>query len=152
VATHLSGDRSVDQVKVLFKRSLEAAKARPQRIMTDGLRSYEEGFRKVFYSRRKENRVEYIRSPGIRGRSHNNLIERFHGTIKDRTKPMRGFKADYSCSTILDGFVAHYNFVRGHLGLDGMTPAQAANLDLPLDGGWADLVRVATWNRTAKEI
>src|SRR3990172_815511 len=149
VATHLSGDRSVDQVKVLFRRSLEAAKARPLKVMTDGLRSYEEGFRKVFYSRRKENRVEYVRSPGIRGRSHNNLIERFHGTIKDRTKPMRGFKADYSCKAILDGFVAHYNFVRGHLGLDCRTPAEAAGLDLPVDGGWADLVRVATWNRTA---
>ena len=139
VATHLSGDRSVDQVKVLFRRSLEAAKARPLKVMTDGLRSYEEGFRKVFYSRRKENRVEYVRSPGIRGRSHNNLIERFHGTIKDRTKPMRGFKADYSCKAILDGFVAHYNFVRGHLGLDCRTPAEAAGLDLPVDGGWGDL-------------
>ena len=151
VATHLSGDRSVDQVKVLFRRSLEAAKARPLKVMTDGLRSYEEGFRKVFYSRRKENRVEYVRSPGIRGRSHNNLIERFHGTIKDRTKPMRGFKADYSCKAILDGFVAHYNFVRGHLGLDCRTPAEAAGLDLPVDGGWGDLVKLATWNQTAKE-
>lgn len=41
--------------------------------------------------------MEYVRSPGLRGRPNNNLIERFHGTIKDRTKPMRGFKADYSC-------------------------------------------------------
>ena len=150
VATHLSGDRSVEQVKVLFRRSLENAKGRPQRVMTDGLQSYGEGFNKVFYRRRKEERVEYVRSPGLRGRPNNNLIERFHGTIKDRTKPMRGFKADYSCGAILDGFVAHYNLLRGHLALDGRTPAEASGLDLPLEGGWADLVRIATWSKTAK--
>ncbi len=86
VATHLSGDRSIAEVKTLFKKSLETAKVRPLRITSDGLQSYQEGFRKVFYSRRREDRVEYIRSPGLRGRANNNLIERFHGTVKERTK------------------------------------------------------------------
>lgn len=151
VATHLSGNRSIAQVKALFKKSLESAKVRPLRITSDGLQAYQEGIRKVFYGRRRQDRVEYIRSPGIRGRANNNLIERFHGTLKDRTKVMRGLKAEHSGGTILDGFVAHYNLLRGHLALDGRTPAQAADLDLPLEGGWADLVKVATWNRTAKE-
>jgi len=73
---------------------------------------YRSGFSKVFYSHRRERPVEYVRSPGIRGQPDNNLIERFHGTIEDRTNPIRGFKAEYSFGAVLDGFVVHYNLLR----------------------------------------
>ena len=48
-------------------------------------------------------------------------------------------------------FSACYNPLRSHLALDGMTLAQAFDIELPLDGGWADLVKTDTRNRTAKE-
>ncbi len=50
------------------------------------------------------------------------------------------------------GFAAHYDSLRSHLALDGMTPAQAADIEPPLGGGVAALVKIPTWSRTAKEI
>ncbi len=39
-----------------------------------------------FYSRYKEHRVEFVRRAGIRAKETNNVIERLHGTLKDRLK------------------------------------------------------------------
>jgi len=48
-------------------------------------------------------------------------------------------------------FSACSNPLRSHLALDGMTLARAADIELPLDRGRADLVKTETRNRTAKE-
>lgn len=48
-------------------------------------------------------------------------------------------------------FVARSNLLRGHLALDGMTPAHATIVGSLLDEGWTDLVPTATKNRTDKE-
>jgi transposase-like protein len=60
--------------------------------VVDGLWAYEKGFKKVFYSRYKEHRVEFVKRAGIRARETNNVVERLHGTLKDRLKPLRGLK------------------------------------------------------------
>ncbi|MEM2909209.1 MAG: DDE-type integrase/transposase/recombinase [Candidatus Bilamarchaeaceae archaeon] len=62
--------------------------------MTDGLRTYEKAFKKAFYSRYKEDKVELIRRVGIRTRETNNVVERLHGALKDRLKSMRGLKSE----------------------------------------------------------
>ena len=50
-------------------------------------------------------------------------------------------------STIVDGFRIYYNFIRPHMGLNGKTPAQQANIDLELGRNkWLDLVKKAVKN------
>ena len=73
----------------------------------------------------------------------NNIIERFHNTLKERFKVTRGFGSTEGAENWLDGFVIQYNFIREHMSLDGKTPAQATGLDLPLDNGWGDLIQWA---------
>jgi hypothetical protein len=65
-----------------------------------------------------------------------------HGTVKDRTKPMRGLKAFDSTKSILEGFTIHYNFVRPHQSLNGKTPAQVARVEAP--NNWKSLIEEAT--------
>jgi len=79
---------------------------------------------------------------GIRTRETNNMVERLHGTIKDRTKPMRGLKSFQSTKSILEGFTIHYNYVRPHQSLGGKTPAQAARTQAP--STWKGLIEEAT--------
>jgi len=62
---------------------------RPKRIVVGGLWAYEKGFKKVFYSRYEEHRVEFVRRAGIRAREANNVVERLHGSLKDRLKSLR---------------------------------------------------------------
>ena len=56
-----------------------------------------------------------------------NLIERFHGTVKQRTKIMRDLKNVETARTILDGYMNHYNFFMEHDYLD-TTPAIAGGI------------------------
>ena len=91
---------------------------------------------------RKDTRPELVQRVGIRARETNNIAERLHGTLKDRTKPMRGLKAYDSTKLLLEGWSVHYNCVRPHMSLGGKTPAQAARMDIP--NNWKGLIDEAT--------
>jgi putative transposase len=61
-----------------------------------------------------------------------NVIERFQGTLKDRTKVMRGFKKPATAQHILEGWLVYYNYLRPHESLNDATPAQVAGIELPV--------------------
>jgi transposase-like protein len=142
VASHVSGTRTLEDTIAMFKKGYEQSKKRPKAIFVDGSLVYQPAFNKVFYSRYKAERVELIRRVGIRSRETNNLVERLHGTLKDRVKPMRGLKSKESTKAILEGYTVHYNFVRPHQSLNGKTPAQEAQIDTP--SNWKSLIELAT--------
>lgn len=50
-------------------------------------------------------------------RSLNNVLERMHGSIREREEVMRGLKVDDT--PILPMNQIYYNFVRPHMGLKG---------------------------------
>ena len=73
----------------------------------------------------------------------NNVIERFHNTVKERIKIMRGFGSKKGAINCLDGFTIHYNFIRKHMGLNGKTPAEVTGLKYNAKNGWGDLIQWA---------
>ncbi len=141
VASHLSGSRTLEDTIAIFKKGYEQSKTRPQAVFVDGSHVYQPAFNKVFYSRYKVNRVELVQRVGIRARETNNIVERLHGTLKDRLKPMRGLKTTETAQKLLDGYVINYNYVREHQSI-GTTPAQAAGIQIT--NGWSELIEKAT--------
>ena len=72
----------------------------------------------------------------------NNTHERFNGMIADCLGHIRGLKnAD---SAQIRAFLIHYNFVRPHAGLGGITPAWAAGIHINGMGIWRTLINHAT--------
>ncbi|MDA4116265.1 MAG: IS6 family transposase [Thaumarchaeota archaeon] len=143
VASMVSHSRtSADAIKV-FTQALE--KQRPTAFYTDGSFAYDEAMKKVFYTRYKANKVEWVRRVGIQARQTNNIVERVHGTLKDRIKPMRGLK---NPKNLLEGYVVNYNFCRTH-SVIGKTPAQAAGIEMK---GWKQLIQNATAEKTIQEV
>ncbi len=68
-----------------------------------------------------------------------NLIERLHGTVRDRNKTQRGLEKEDSM--FIKGHQLYYNFIRPHDALDGFTPAEKANINLNLGKNkWMDLL------------
>ena len=65
------------------------------------------------------------------------MIERLHGTFKDRAKPMRGLKNDRWCQELLDGYIINYNFCRKHSVIKS-TPAEKTGLEEVK--GWKQLI------------
>lgn len=142
VASHISNTRTFEDTVAIFKKGFEQGKVRPRAVFVDGCNAYSRAFNKVFYTLRKDTRPELVQRVGIRARETNNIVERLHGTLKDRTKSMRGLKAYDSTKLLLEGWSVHYNCVRPHQSLGGKTPAQAARMDIP--NNWKGLIDEAT--------
>lgn len=149
VASHLSGVRTIKDVITLFEQTVRVAKKKPLSIYVDGLPAYVKGYNKVFRTMRKEDRPELIRKVGLRAVNSNNTVERLHGTLKDRIKPMRGLKGEETVRTLLEGWVVHYNYVRKHQSLHGKTPAQACGVNMKDD--WHMLIKQSIENQVQNE-
>lgn len=106
-------------------------------IVSDGLMGYPRAVA------RAGKNIEHLNTIRFAGNVNNNLIERYWGRLKDRTKTMRGLHKLNSCSILLSGYVIHYNCVEPHLGLNGLTPAQKAGINLPVPCSWKDLLELS---------
>jgi transposase-like protein len=117
---------------------------RPMAVVTDGLRSYQDAVTKEFFTL-KAPRTEHVRVPNIRDRSNNNMVERLHETIRQRSKVMRGLDEEATAQTMMEGIQIYYNFLRPHMALDGKTPAQQAKIsDGSTPENWKSLIKKAT--------
>ena len=56
------------------------------------------------------------------------MVERLHGTIRQRNKVMRGLDDEETAQTLMDGMRLCYNFLRPHSASNGKTPAQKAKI------------------------
>jgi transposase-like protein len=109
LASHMSRTRTIKDAQMLFTQANGRSLVVPKHIITDKLSAYLDG------------------------------IERFHGTLKQRTKVMRGLRNPTTAKIVLDGWLIHYNYFRPHEGLRGKTPAEAAEIRFPYKS-WQDII------------
>jgi transposase-like protein len=141
LAMRLTEHREIEDAKALFREAKNRARKRPETITTDGLPSYINAYYKEFRTLKKP-RTEHVRHIRFEDQKNINLIERFHGTVRERDKVMRALDSDKSAPKFVDGFSIYYNFLKLHMSLEGRTPAEAAGLDLKLgQNRWLSLVR-----------
>jgi transposase-like protein len=134
LASRVSLTRTSRDAESLMRKASERAGKIPQKIITDKLAAYLDGVEIAFGAD-----TEHVRSHGFTVKPNTNLIERFHGTLKDRTKVMRGLKNVESAIQFTEGWLVHYNFFRPHSTLGDKTPAESAGLQSPYKN-WADVV------------
>jgi transposase InsO family protein len=118
-----------------MERASKTAGKVPKAVITDKLWAYLDGIELAFGAETK-----HIRAKKLTAKLGTQLIERFHGTLKSRTKIMRGLKKRSSAKLITDGWLIHYNFFRPHESLGHKTPAEKAEIKFPFNN-WADIVR-----------
>jgi putative transposase len=135
LASHISRGRTIKDVEIILSKAAKVASKTPKFIITDGMTAYPEGIEKVFGADAK-----HIKMKGITHEININLIERFHSTLKQRTKIMRGLKTFDTARIVLNGFILDYNFFRPHMALEGKTPAQEAKIYLPF-ANWEGIIR-----------
>jgi transposase-like protein len=135
IASYLSENRGAAQAQRLMEIAYKRAGVNPSVIITDKLRAYLDGIETVF-----GGYTEHIQSSPFAEEDNTNVIERMQGTIKDRTKVLRGFKTFETALIIMDGFLIHYNYFKPHLSLQGKTPAEMAGIKLPFKT-WTEFVR-----------
>lgn len=135
LASHFSRSRTTKDCQIVMIDAIEHSLYIPSSIITDKLRAYSDGIELVFGAY-----TEHFQSHGFIRQPNTNMIERFHGTIKARTKIMRGMKKLDTAKLIMNGWLIHYNFFRPHESLKGKTPAKIAGIAFPFKN-WEDVVR-----------
>ncbi len=136
LASHISQTRTIKDARILMEEaSKRAGNATPDIILTDKLWAYLDGIEMTFGADTK-----HIPIKGLTAQLNTNLIERFHGTLKDRTKVMRGLKKLKTAKLLLNGWLVHYNFLRPHEALGDKTPAEKAGIKFPFKD-WMGVVR-----------
>lgn len=141
LATHVSETRTTRDAQELMEKAAKVAGKVPKYVVTDKLKAYIDGIELAFGSETK-----HIQSKPFQEGNLNNLIERFHGTLKDRTNVVRGFKNMATSRLLTDAWLVHYNFLKEHSALGDIPPAQKMG-NVPFKN-WVDIVRTA---RTAPE-
>jgi hypothetical protein len=119
-------------------KATERANRTPQVVITDKLAAYLDGVELAFGADAKHRQG----SP-FDIETNTNLIERFQGSLKDRTKVLRGLKRPDTARKFIEGWLIHYNYFRPHISLKGKTPAQKAGIVLSAND-WLDVVRQPT--------
>ncbi len=135
LASHISITRTTRDARILVERAADRAGKTPKVIITDKLQAYLDGIELAFGADTK-----HIPRKGLTTKPDINLIERFHGTLKARTKVMRGLKTRKSAQLITDGWLVHYNFFRPHGALGDKTPAEKAGIKFPFRN-WLEVVK-----------
>lgn len=134
IASHISRTRTIKDAQMLMKKAYDTTGKIPRVIYTDKLSSYLDGIELTFGADTKHKQG----SP-FDVANNNNLIERFHGTLKARTKIMRGLKDIDTAKLFTQGWLLYYNYLRPHESLKGSTPAKVASVRYPYRN-WQDIV------------
>ncbi len=135
IASHISYTRTTKDAEALMREAHDRTGKIPRVIYIDKLRAYLDGAELTFSADTQH------RQGGLFDIENNtNLIERFHATIKSRTKVMRGLHTIESARFFMDGWLVHYNFFRPHMSLNDRTPASVAGIRFPFRN-WKDIIQ-----------
>lgn len=103
------------------------------KFVCDKFANYKSAFNKLFRRVAKLSFGVPIACKKYNFEHNNNYIERYNGKSKDRIKNIRGgFGSFEGAKTFMDLRRVIHNFVNPHQGLKGKTPAEIAEIILPL--------------------
>ena len=133
LASRLSTSRTIKEAALVMNEARRKAGKSPKRIITDKLAAYIDGIDLVFGADTK-----HIQSKPFTDVNSTNVIERFHGTLKDRTKVVRGFKNMDTARLLTQAWLVHYKFFKEHTTLGDIPPAVKMGATPTKD--WAEVV------------
>jgi len=124
LASRVSLTRTTTDAKRLIQDAVKKAGKAPKTIITDKMKAYPDS---VFST--LGGMTEHLQSSPFTIKAESmNIMERFHETLKERTKVMKAFRDIETLIPFTEGFLVYYNYLKPHEALDGKTPAEKAKL------------------------
>jgi putative transposase len=137
IAQEIADSKYMNDAQSLFHKGKKLTNKKTAKIITDGLPSYHDAFNKEFYTNSKP-RSEHVNTIRLSGDMNNNKMERFNGKVRDREKVMRGLKR--KDTPILTGYEIFHNYLRPHMGLNGITLAKKSGIIIEGNDKWKTII------------
>lgn len=141
IAQQVSDTKGTSDVRPLLHESQEVADKKPATFITDGAANFHEAYQKEYWTQRNATSTTHIAHITLQGDHNNNKMEAFNGELRDREKVMRCLKT--IDSPILKGMQIYHNYFRPHMGLNGLTPAEAAGIKVEGQNPWITVIQNA---------
>lgn len=145
IAQEVADSKFKHDARNLLRMGKESMNTKPRVFITDGLQAYNDAFKKEYGAVKKGSSI-HIRHISLDGDKNNNKMERLNGEFRDREKVMRGVKKEDS--VIFDGYQLYHNYIRGHMALEGKTPAEKCGIEIKGNNKWITLIQNASRNWT----
>ena len=154
LAQQLTKTRTVGDARGILQKAKRVISQRPKEIATDKGQFYIRAVRKEFGGVGGHGR-SYLNIPRTQNRPHksshhlttkmdNQLIERYHGTFRERDKVIRGLKSDTSADRYMENWKTFYNFVKPHMTFNGLTPSEVAGINISNERNrWMSLLKLS---------
>jgi transposase-like protein len=154
LAQQLTKVRTIEDARGIMQKAKKVISQRPKEIATDKGKFYIEAVRKEFggvggHGRpllnitRTQNRP-HKSSYHLTKKRDNQIIERYHGTFRERDKVIRGLKSDATAEVYMENWKTFYNFVKPHMTFNGLTPAEVAGISIGQNRNrWISLIKLS---------
>jgi transposase-like protein len=140
IAQEVADSKYTADIRPLFRLGKEIAGKQPVTIITDGAQNFHRACISEYY--REPFKTEHVKDIRLDGKVHNNVMERMNGEIRDREKVTRNLKK--MNTPILKGEQIFHNYIRPHMALDGLTPAEAAGIQVRGKNKWLTIIQNAS--------
>ncbi len=138
LATRWALSRTTHDAQSVMEEAAKVAGKHPKGVVTDRLSAYNDGIDLAFGGDTEHEQGSPFQS--VASGKSTARIERLHGSIRSRTKVMRGLKDVSTAADFAEGWAFNYNYIRPHEALGNKTPAEAAGIKFPYRN-WAEVVK-----------
>jgi len=149
IANNVTKSKFIKDARAILKKAKEVTNQKPETITSDKLPAYIKAIKKEYPNHKDRfNRVssgtEHIANAGINKKDNNNMIERYHNEFREFDKVRRNFKRVKTLEEWNENYRLYHNFIKKHMALNGLTPSQVANINLPLENNrWLSLLKLS---------
>lgn len=146
LATQITKVRRIKDARAIISKAKGVISHTPEIIATDKGKFYIKAVKREFagmhrFMTREDNDKALYHATT---KMDNQIIERYHGTFRERDKVIRGFKSEDTAQRYMDNWQTYYNFIRPHTALNGLTPAQSAGIAVGLQRNrWLELIKAS---------
>ena len=143
LATQITKVRRVKDARGIIQKAKAVISQKPNFVATDRGKFYIKTIRREFPTH-AHNFVLYnkVGVNHITKKVDNQLIERYHGTFRERDKVIRGLKSEKTANQYINNWRTYYNFVKPHMTFNGLTPSEVAGISIGTERNkWLSLIK-----------
>jgi putative transposase len=142
IAQQVADTKYTADITPMFNEGKKLAGKAPSTLITDRAFNFNSAFRHAFWRENKALAIRHERHVRFQGDLNNQKMERMNGEVRDREKVVRGVKREDS--PLIKGMQIYHNYIRPHMGLNGVTPAEKAGINIEGRDKWVTLIQNAT--------